>query len=349
VADIVTGAGLTWFPAGHNPDELLEAFPEDDPHYGDVAVTSKVEDLVEIALTQFAPDIIVREPTDLAPAIAAEIVGALNVTYGVSWFIGPDAWVDLGAEETVARVRRQYGLAERGLTDVLFDGLYLSALPEAQWLKAALPEDSVQELRYVVWDGDTDPDETGGGDGDAPDTSLAGDRPTVLVTLGTVYTWHTELLELFLRALADEDVTVVCTMGDDGDLSELGSIPDNVVFAGYRPHSEILPGCAAMVCHGGFNTVMGALLCGVPVLCVPLGSDHELNAQLCTDLGYGLTVAHEEATPELIRAAVRRLIDEPAFAEEVGAFVQQMERRPSLGAAVHRMAQLARSRQPASD
>jgi hypothetical protein len=112
MATVVTGAGLIWLPAGLNPSQLWDTFPDEDPDYGYLAVKTKVADLLEIAVEHFPPDVIIREPTDLAPAIAAEIAGATHVIYGLGHFIPRKSWHILKADQTIAALRSEYGLPE---------------------------------------------------------------------------------------------------------------------------------------------------------------------------------------------------------------------------------------------
>jgi MGT family glycosyltransferase len=218
--------------------------------------------------------------------------------------------------------------------------LYLAVIPPAMEEFPRLPVPAVQRVRYVPWDGDV-------ASVPEPSPTAAVDRtgrPTVLVTLGTVYNHHTELLGRFLEALAGEDVNVICTLGDDADPAVLGSPPDNVRFERYLPHSSILPHCQALLCHAGFNTVMGALVAGVPLVCVPLGSDQAFNAQLCVDQGFGVALEDEDATPERIRNAVRTVIAEPSYSASVAAFRQEMAGQPGLPAVVRRLEKLVATR-----
>jgi UDP:flavonoid glycosyltransferase YjiC (YdhE family) len=335
LAPIVANAGLTWFPAGFNPRESGEVVDIGDNDYGYDAVRQKVEDLLDISLGQFQPDVVIREPTDLAPSIASEIVGAVHVTFGVATFIPVSSWRSLQADQTITHLRHDYGLPEDPELTCLYRGLYLAVIPHFMEEHAPLPVPEVHDLRYIPWAGDT------GGRPVAPPPTT--DRPKILVTLGTVYNVYADLLACFLAALAEEPVDVVCTLGDRSGYPT-ASAPTNVRFEGYLPHSLILPGCRALLCHAGFNTVMGAIAEGVPLVCVPIGSDQEYNARMCAEHGLGVSVAAGDATPELIRAAVRRVLHEPSFADNVRALREKMRRVPGPDVAVAHIAELAARR-----
>jgi UDP:flavonoid glycosyltransferase YjiC (YdhE family) len=324
-------------PAGFNPREMQDVFPDSDVDYGYRAVRSKIDDLLDIAVGQFRPDVIVREPTDLAPIIAGEVLGAVNVIFGVARFIPPSSWEILGADRVMTRLRADFHLPDDPELACMYRDLYLTILPKAMEVYEPLPVPAVQPIRYVTWDGDTRrwPPLAPTG---------VGERPRVLMTLGTVYNYNTELFSRFITALAEEDVDVICTLGSGSDPALTENAPGNVHFETYRPHSSILPGCRVMLCHGGFNTVMGSLMAGVPMVCVPLGSDQEYNATLCQRKGYAIALRDEEATPERIRAAVRQVLTEPSYTDKVKAFQLRMERRPPLLRAVRRIEGLVAAR-----
>jgi UDP:flavonoid glycosyltransferase YjiC (YdhE family) len=341
VASVVTGAGLPWLPAGQNPRELYLAFPDEDPDYGYLAVRGKVADLLEIALEQFRPDVIIREPTDLAPAVAAEVVGAVNVIYGIANFIPRASWRILGADKTIAALRRDYGLPKDPGLESLYRDLYLSVLQPPFERAGRLRVPAVQRLRYTPWDGDTN--FTPWKPAPAPAPSASG-RPTVLVTLGTVYNYLSDLFSTFLEALGTEPIDVICTLGDGADESMLANAPANVRFERYLPHSSILPRCQAMLCHAGFNTTLGCLSAGVPLVCVPLGSDQEFNARRCASAGLGLLLSAEEVSVNAIRDAVRTVLTDPSFATKARAFADDMARRPGARATIRRVEALAAAR-----
>jgi UDP:flavonoid glycosyltransferase YjiC (YdhE family) len=335
VAGVVTGAGLAWIPAGLNPREFDRIFPGDDPQYGYPAVRAKVEDLLDIAIGQFRPHVIVREPTDLAPIIAAEIVGAVNVIYGLAQFIPRKSWRILGADRTITDLRRTYRLPADPKLNCMYRDLYLAVLPPLLDSVTPLPVRAVQRTRYVPWDGNA-------GEWPTAAPRLPPERPTVLMTLGTVFNDRSDLFRRFLRALGGEDLDVICTLGEGAEPPV--KVPANVRFEIYRPHSSILPGCQALLCHGGFNTVMGSLIAGVPLVCVPLGADQMHNARFCAAKGYGVSLDEERATPARIRAAVHRVLEEPSFLASVQAFRHEMASQPGLPAVVRRIERLVARR-----
>jgi UDP:flavonoid glycosyltransferase YjiC (YdhE family)/LPS sulfotransferase NodH len=327
MGDVVAPTRIAWLPAGMNPGHVHELSDRTDPDYGYLPVRAKVDDLLEIAVGEFHPDVIIRDPTDLAPMIVGEVLGALNVIYGLSRFIPLESWRILRADRTIKRLRRDFWLPPDPGLKRMFTDLYLAVIPPDLEIVDPLPVPAVQRMRYVPWDGGT-------ALAASSPPSQPGSRPLVLVTLGTVYNFESGVFIRLLQAMEGEEVDVICTLGDGVEDEVLEAAPTNVRFERYLPHSQILPRCSAVLCHGGFNTVLGALCAGVPVVCVPLGSDQDFNAAICEREGFGLAIDREEATVERLRNAVHTVLEDPSFADKTKSFRSALDDAPSLDEAV---------------
>ena len=96
------------------------------------------------------------------------------------------------------------------------------------------------------------------------------------------------------------------------ELDEL-HVPSNVGLTSYIPHSLVLPLSKACITHCGHGTLTAALSHGVPVVCLPNMGDQVLLSARIQELGAGIALDGDKATPEEIRAAVNRVLDEPSF------------------------------------
>jgi UDP:flavonoid glycosyltransferase YjiC (YdhE family) len=168
-----------------------------------------------------------------------------------------------------------------------------------------------------------------------------GDRPVVLVTFGTVFNRTPGVFEVVLEALAELPVTAVVTTGSTRDPAELGPVPDHVLVRRFVPFTDLLPHCDLVVGHGGFSTTMMALAHGIPVITMPLGSDQPWNAANCRALGLGEVVDFEGVTPQALVAAVRGVLDDPAYRERVRAYRDELLALPTMEAAAARIVEVA--------
>lgn len=138
-------------------------------------------------------------------------------------------------------------------------------------------------------------------------------RPLVVVSFSTLFQNQGETIRNCIVALAELPVRAVVTLGPVLDPVDFPAT-DNVHVVKTADHDQLVPLAAAMVTHGGHGTVLRPLRYGVPLLCLPMGRDQPDNAARVEARGAGLTLG-PDAEPAAIRAAVSRLLDEPAFRE----------------------------------
>ena len=102
----------------------------------------------------------------------------------------------------------------------------------------------------------------------------------------------------------------------------------------YVPLAEILPHCAVVVAHGGYNTVLAALLEGVPLMLLPLAADNAHTAQRCGELGVALVEAPETVTDERVSEVVSILLTQSDYREAAGELAGLAAALPTAAAAV---------------
>ena len=310
--DVIRQAGFEARAAG--------ADPWDGEEFGVEATTRKTDDLVRIA-EEWRPDVILRDPTDFGALVAAEALDLPHVTVGFSRFMPASFW-SRAIGPVVEEVRRGRGLSADPSLERLFPRLYLDTVPP--WFQRfdGAPPGVLRSIRPSTFEAP------------APEGSLERggfEEPAVLVTLGTVYNRRGELLGRLCRGAARSGRRVLCMVGPGMDAAAcLGPQPSNVEAAQYVPFAEVMAGCGVLVSHGGYNSVLSALLNGVPVLTVPLGADHYFNAGRCVELGAGLRADPGALTEERVELLVRRLIEEPRFASAAASLAEETASLPDV-------------------
>jgi UDP:flavonoid glycosyltransferase YjiC (YdhE family) len=86
--------------------------------------------------------------------------------------------------------------------------------------------------------------------------------------------------------------------------------------------------CDVVVCHSGLGTVTASLRAGKPLLLLPAQLEQYLLARNVEKLGAGLTLHPETAAPDFA-GALRRLLNEPAFAQGARALAQSHGSEPT--------------------
>lgn len=115
----------------------------------------------------------------------------------------------------------------------------------------------------------------------------------------------------------------------------------------YVPQSWVLDGADAVIAHGGYGTLMGALRRGLPILTVPMpAADNLLNATRVSALGAGLLLGQNQRSAADIGQALRRILDEPGFRHAARDLAAATAALPAEQFGARLLEQLARERRP---
>jgi UDP:flavonoid glycosyltransferase YjiC (YdhE family) len=137
-------------------------------------------------------------------------------------------------------------------------------------------------------------------------------RAGVLLTFSTtVMEGQIDLISRACEAVVGLDASL--TLGPAVDVGAV-RVPEGVRALPFADHDRLMPGCAAVVDHGGLGTVLRALAHGVPQLILPLGRDQAFNAGRVEAIGAGIHLS-ADAPPERIRAALETLLAERRYTE----------------------------------
>jgi UDP:flavonoid glycosyltransferase YjiC (YdhE family) len=151
--------------------------------------------------------------------------------------------------------------------------------------------------------------------GEAPQWP-AGDGPRVFAYLKSDHPDHAAAL----RALVDEGCRVLCYLPQVAGGRPAPLLDARLRYAkGPVSLAAAFADSALALCHGGEATLTQALLAGVPLLLMPMQVEQFLIARRVAQCGAALNAAMLPR-PLDWRALVRRLLDEPAFAQAARAF-----------------------------
>ncbi|WP_251094253.1 nucleotide disphospho-sugar-binding domain-containing protein [Streptomyces sp. Caat 7-52] len=272
---------------------------------------------------RWRPDLVVHELLSMEGLLAARVLGVPAVLHlwGPAGTHEDEPGLRLRPEDPTGSFAR-YGVGELGpdLVEHVIDPCPGALRPRTSARR--LP------MRYVPYNG---PGHGGPGYGpgldgyldgpvDGPITASAGEpagaaRPRVCVVWGNSVARmvgpQAAVLPTVVEAVAGLDAEVVVT-ASAADAAALGPLPPNVRVLRDQPLHQVLPGCAAVVHHGGAGVLMTALAAGVPQLALPCAMDQFLNARRLAGSGAGLAVPAHEAGVARIREAVTALLGRPA-------------------------------------
>ncbi|OXM46161.1 glycosyltransferase [Amycolatopsis alba] len=134
-------------------------------------------------------------------------------------------------------------------------------------------------------------------------------RPLVLATLGTA---NAALGRRFLSecvdALAGMPEVQGLVVDPTGEL-----LSETVLTARRIPQADVVRKAAAVICHGGHNTVSETLASGLPLVIAPIRDDQSMLAQQVEAAGAGLRLRFDRVKAPDIRATVTEVLTEPAY------------------------------------
>jgi UDP:flavonoid glycosyltransferase YjiC (YdhE family) len=326
MADVVSTElpGVTFLSAGPDPTAIVArvgvnhpgADPVNDPRPETVAdffagarVDLAYEESLAVARA-WGPDLVVVDAADqVGPIVAA----ALGVPYAVVGF-GPELPPEFSAP-MVELVASRY--AERGL-EMQPPIAFVDPAPVSFQAPGWQPTPVTVASRADPYRRDDDQRSATV----VPDGERHRARPSVLVTLGTVFNDATLATEI-ISSLLPLDADVVVTLGVQ--LSEPPLDAPNVSYATFTPLADLLPGADVVVTAGGAGTVLAAAASGIPMVVLPQGADQFINAERAGAAG----VAEVVASPAEVGAAVRRSLDDPARRARAREVAAEIAARPT--------------------
>ncbi|WP_030808021.1 activator-dependent family glycosyltransferase [Streptomyces sp. NRRL S-337] len=302
-----------------------------------------IDELVALA-RHWRPDLVIWETLCLAGPVAALAVGAAHARL-VS---GPELAMQLGTRRAFLRLAAEQEPEHREDPTAEWLGWTLERLGAGarfeesmltgQWTVDTRPASLRQDLgiptvpaRYIPYNGRAVVPRW------LREPPL---RPRVCLTLGVsidsgygLWDLDTVLIGM-LGALGELDVEVVAALSAR-QRAHLPPLPDTVRVVDHVPLHDLLPTCAAVVHHGGYQTKATAEFHGVPQVLLTgwewvtesMGADYEKQGNL-------LSLPLREFTADRFREMVARVLAEPSFAAHARRLRQEIEEMPAPNEAV---------------
>ena len=297
-------------------------------------------------LRQWRPDVVVIDPLLYASAIAAELEGLPWVAMSNSLNpVLPDS-LDSELLSTVRwlaperdRLFARYGIEARFRgCDVLSPHLTLAFTTED------LVGEPPQGVELV---GPALPAGPRGDEPPFPWERIDASRPLVYMSLGSQLYYQPELFAKVIEATRATSAQLVLSVGELVDTDLLPAADERVIAVRYAPQLALLRRSHAFINHGGANSVMEALACGVPMLLSPFCNDQFHSAWFVERAGAGRCLDLEQATVQDIATALGDLL-RPGPLRERAAQIAASYQRDGSAQAARLIIELASGSRPAT-
>jgi MGT family glycosyltransferase len=158
---------------------------------------------------------------------------------------------------------------------------------------------------------------------DFPFEKLKG-RTVIYISLGTVFSnFDAALYDIFFKAFKDWNAVVVLAAFNVDLFGHV--IPENFIVRNYVPQSAILEYTSAAVTHAGMNSISDLVTAHIPFVALPLGADQPLLAKQAEMLGAAIALDTKKLTPEVLSNAVKRVMTNPSYLENINRIDQSFK------------------------
>ena len=149
-------------------------------------------------------------------------------------------------------------------------------------------------------------------------------RRLVYASMGTLLNGSEGIFRAIAAGCAGLEAQLVISLGGGLAPERLGELAGDPIVVRFAPQLELLKRAAAVITHGGLNTVLESLAEGVPLVAIPMGNDQPGVAARVKARGAGVVLSRRKLTPERVRAAVKAVLEEPKYREAARAIQIEM-------------------------
>jgi len=158
-------------------------------------------------------------------------------------------------------------------------------------------------------------------------------RPLVYASMGTLQNRVLGTFRMIAEACVGLDLQLVISLGGGQDPALLADLPGDPIVVGYAPQLDLIRQAALTISHGGLNTVLESLACGVPMVVLPVTYDQPGVGARVECAGAGRSIPVARLTLERLRAAVHIVLDDPAYRVRAGQLRSSIEAADGLNRA----------------
>jgi zeaxanthin glucosyltransferase len=143
-------------------------------------------------------------------------------------------------------------------------------------------------------------------------------KPIVYASMGTLQNGLIDIFRSITQAaIGLKELQFVLAVGGQLDSKQLGAVPANVMVVSYAPQIDILRRSSLCITHAGLNTALESLSSGVPMLALPITNDQPGVAARIANKKVGIVISPDQAFPENFVAAIKRVLGDSTFRDNV--------------------------------
>ncbi len=158
-------------------------------------------------------------------------------------------------------------------------------------------------------------------------------RPLVYVSMGTLQNGNIRPFQAIAEACDGLGLQLVISLGGGMKPSELGELHGDPIVVGYAPQLELIRRATLTISHGGLNTTLESLTCGVPMVVLPVTGDQPGVGVRVEWARVGRSIPIARLTVPALRNAVREVLGDPTYRDRANALRSTIEANDGLNRA----------------
>lgn len=149
-------------------------------------------------------------------------------------------------------------------------------------------------------------------------------RPLAYASLGSLQGARFGLFRRIAAGAQRCDLQLVLTHGGGLSADQVARLPGAPASYAFLPQAEVLREASVAVLHGGLNTILDACGQGVPLVVVPIAFEQGAIGRRVERAGAGLMVSHRLTSAAGLARAIRRVSEEPRYAQAAGRLREEI-------------------------
>jgi zeaxanthin glucosyltransferase len=150
---------------------------------------------------------------------------------------------------------------------------------------------------------------------DFPWDRLTGE-PLIYASMGTILNGQPEVFRTIAAGVAKHKGTqLVLSIGDQIDPKQIRPVGKNTIIVKKAPQLDVLKRARVCITHGGLNTVLESLTCGVPQVAVPVTFDQPSIAARIAARKTGVTTELDKLTPDHLSTLLDEVMNNSVYRE----------------------------------
>jgi zeaxanthin glucosyltransferase len=160
-------------------------------------------------------------------------------------------------------------------------------------------------------------------------------QPLIYASLGSVQNTKQEIFRCIAAACQELDVQLVITHGGGMDAAAVRSLPGSPLVVDYAPQLNVLAKASLTITHGGMNTVLDSLSCGVPLVAIPITFEQPGTGARIRWTGTGEVLPLSRLNISSLRSTIQRVLAEETYSQNAQQFQQQIQQAGGVNRAAN--------------